>query len=367
MHTASVIAIALATSWLPASGLCAEPGAGAGYVPPAYSYIPETRYPENEYIEALVFVRFVVNEEGIPVEVKVLEDQGFHRGKFRYEALEHVKRVRFKPATRDGVPVKAGPVTIRVRFRQPGFDGAEGVRGEFRSELRKVEKLRQEKDYAGANVHAEWMLREKTTLQYEYLVLKAQLAQTSFEVGNHEAALQAAMEASRSNVSAAPLSLSNLRQPVPENKQSNYVLPRETVLYLLNLRMQLQVQSGQVVQALETYYELAGLEGKLKADDPRVEIADKLMTLLESGRPLSFKGAIRDEYWDHKLIYPRYTLRNVTGQLHQMHLHCREHYLESEYSGVAVWSVPEGAEDCTVEFFGDADSTFELVELPADD
>lgn len=366
MRTARVIAIALAAAWLPALGLCADSSAGSGFVGPVLSYSPEPRYPDDEVIEALVFVRFLISEEGIPDEVKVLEDRGFHTEKFRYEALEHVKRMRFTPATRDGVPVKYGPATMRVRFQQPGFDGVAGVTGEFRSELRKVEKLRQKKDYAGANFHAEWMLREKTVLQYEFLVLKAQLAQTNFEAGNYEAALQAAMEASRSKVNAAHLSLSNVRQPVPENKPDNYVLPKETVLYLLNLRMQLQVQNGQVVQALESYYELAGLEGKLKADDPRVEIADKLIELLESGRPLVFNGSVENEYWEHNLIYPRYTLRNVTGQLSKMHLHCRGNFQESAFSGVTVWTVPEGWEACVVEFYGDADSKFQLVELPAD-
>jgi len=368
MRTACVIAFALVATWLPAAGFCGDTDTDSdpGYVPATVTHVPTLSYPTNQMIEALVYVRFLVNEEGVPVEIEVQQDRGFHNEKFREAARKYVEEMRFSPATRDGIPVPWGPVVQPLNFSQPMLAGQVGVRDEFRYELSKVEKLLKNQDFAGANFHAEWMLREKTTLRYEFYVLKAQLAQTNFLAGNYDEALAAAVEASRRRQAPPTLTMENLRQPVPDNDESKYLLPKETVVYLLGLRMQLFAQRGEVTAAIESYNELAGLDRKLKPDDPRAQFAAKLVTLLESGRPLAFNAKMQQKYWPHELFYPRYLVRNLTGQLHETHLHCIGNSRESEYVPDTVWSVPDGWKHCVVEFYGDAGSTFELVELPAD-
>jgi TonB family protein len=76
------------------------------------------RYPEaarRAGIEGRVFVRFVVDEEGVPTEITVVRGIG---GGCDEAAVAAVRASRFRPGLEDGRPVKVGmslPVTFRLR------------------------------------------------------------------------------------------------------------------------------------------------------------------------------------------------------------------------------------------------------------
>lgn len=363
MRNTSWIAAILAATCLPASGICADAASETAFVPAKTISRPELKYPEKGEIEALVYVRLIVDTEGMPREVTVVEDRGFHNELFREHAKTFVEGMRFSPATRDGVPVQYGPVIQPVNYGWTPANGEKGIRQEFRNELKKVEKFLKNNDNAGAHFHAEWMLREKTVLQYEYAVLKAQLAQTHDAVGNVDEALAAAREAtSRKSVASTEF---KLRRPIIRVDEASYQLPKKLILYLLDLRMRLHARRGEAMEAIKTFQEIADLERKMQPDDPRAILAEKLIALLESGKPLAFPATVREEYWSHDLFHRSYTVTNVQGKLGDMHLHCRGHFLESVFTPDTVWSVPDGWDACVVEFYGDKGATFQLVELPA--
>lgn len=323
---------------------------------------PQLTAPEDEFREALVYVRFMVSPEGVPVEVAVEDDRGFHSEPFRKAALKYVRGMRFTPATVDGVPTLYGPLTQAIRFGLGLEKKEQGVTIEFRRELDKVASLMKKRDYAGAHFHAEWMLREKVTLGYEYAVLQAQLAQTLAADGRIEEALRAARGAtSRSGSGAARYKVG---EPPPRNNPDSYLLPKELVVYLLELRMRLHAQQGDLLDALNTYNELAGLDA-IKEGDSRKALVDKLVALLQNGDALLFNGKVTGEFWSHDLYHPQFTTQNVKGNLDKVHLHCRGGFKEFDYVPGETWNLPAGFEDCTVEFYGEPGATLELVEMPA--
>jgi hypothetical protein len=367
------IAIACAISMLPLASWSAEltkvvpdapPASPAtpAWKPASVTSRPKLSAPPDVFREAVVYVRFMVSPEGIPVEAAVQEERGFHSEPFRKEALKYVNGMRFSPATADGVPVLSGPLTQAIRFGLGLEKAQQGVTIEFRRELDKVAKLMKERDYAGAHFHAEWMLREKVTLGYEYAVLQAQLAQTLAADGRIEEALRAAIGATSRSGTDTPRF--RIGEPPPRNNPDSYLLPKDLVVYLLGLRMQLQAQRSDLLGALKTYNELAGLE-TLKEGDNRTALADRLVALLQSGDALLFRGEVTREFWSHDLYHPQFTTQNVKGILDIVHLHCRGGFRQFDFVPGEIWSLPPELQDCVVEFYGEPGATLELVEMPA--
>lgn len=333
------------------------------FSPPSIARRPALIVPDLSR-EALVYVRFLVSAEGRPVEMEVDLERGFHSPPFRQAALDYVRGMRFKPATRNGVPEIYGPVTQPFRFGIGLPKDEQGVTPEFRRELGKVQAFLKDEDYAGAQFHAEWMLSEKVKLGYEFAVLKAQLAQTLASVGRLDEALAAAKAAtSRSTSESAGY---RVGEPPARNDASNYLLPKQVVVPLLDLRMRLHAGRGELLAALKTYNELAGLE-PLPADHPLSVLSGQLVGLLQSGRPLGFPGEVpaKAQFWSHELFHRRFTTTDVKGSLGMVHLHCRGGFLEFPYEADTSWNVPEGWDKCVVEFYGEPGATLQLVELPA--
>lgn len=311
--------------------------------------------------DALVFVRFMVAADGKATEIEVLRDRGFHTEGHVAEAMKYVRAMRLNPARKDGVAVAYGPVIQHLEFRISSPQERTVTR-EFRTEFDKVEELLRKGDVAAANHHAEWMLREKVVRKYEFAVLQAQLARTHAASGNEREALAAVKLATSRVAGDAPGF--RLRAPVPVNDESKYLLPGNFLVSLLELRMNLQARSGDLVSALKTYNEMAGLT-TIKAEDAVAVLAEKLTVLLESGQSLSFAAEVTDEYWSHELFHPRFTVRNVKGRLGVIHLHCSGEFTTHTFTPDTAWSVPDGWEGCVVEFYGDRSATFELIELAA--
>lgn len=314
--------------------------------------------------EASVHLRLMVSPEGMPTDVSIVEDRGFHAEDFRREALRYVKGMRFNPATRNGLPVESGPLTQTINFLQLDYKGKEaGVFPEFREELDKFAPLMEAQDYAGAQAHAEWMLRERVKLRYEFAVLQAQLAQILSAAGKTEEALLAVANATSWRAGEPPGYRAG--QPPPPNNSDNYVLPRELVIYLLELRMRLAAQLGNLPGALQSFNELAGLETRIADEDPRKLLADKFSEMLESGKPLLFSGRLKTGSWAHVLYHPRFSVIKVEGRISRFQLYCRGERTQFENVVGKEWSLPQGWEGCTVEFYGEPGSSLELVEMPA--
>jgi len=106
------------------------------FVMPRRALVEPPRYPNNPRKrgeEGWVEVNFMVNPEGKPYEVTILDSMGHED--FRKEALKAVERWEFQPATYQGNPIDAG-MAMTLTFELEG--GAAGARAPFVRRFRVV-------------------------------------------------------------------------------------------------------------------------------------------------------------------------------------------------------------------------------------
>lgn len=345
-----------------------EPGSDTKATTPVYKSatvlsVPNVGWPAgNTNREALVYLRIVISTEGKVSDVELVEDRGFYNDDFVRAARSLAKSYRFRPATRDGKPVPQ-TVVLPIAYTRGGDDGkkwATGVTDEFRVEAQKVDNLFKKGDYAGADFHAQWMLKEKVRYGYEFAVLNSMLAQTHASIGDDYPALELAERATQRTTPT--IGKFALHQPVPPNNAANYLLPENVVVLLLELRMRIAARNGLLKRALEAYYELAGLVD-MTPDDPRVTTAAQLTAQLESAEPLAVRGRIEEGGWIYELNRRHFTLEEVKGSVDTLTLTCNGKHQELSYVPAGDWTVPADWEDCQIRVRGEAGTMFSLIEL----
>jgi protein TonB len=95
---------------------CAEPPPPPGAAVDMMRYYPERA--SRLGIEGSAMIRCMVTVEGLLTDCTVVAEQPTDAG-FGEAALNMSHLFKMKPATRDGVPVTAGPVSIPIRFQLP--------------------------------------------------------------------------------------------------------------------------------------------------------------------------------------------------------------------------------------------------------
>jgi serine/threonine-protein kinase len=89
-----------------------------GVIPPVADRSPPLQYPavaQRQRIEGTVELNVLVDERGVVLEVQVVS--GARTG-LKEAATENVRRRRYRPATKDGIPVKVW-MPVNVRFELP--------------------------------------------------------------------------------------------------------------------------------------------------------------------------------------------------------------------------------------------------------
>lgn len=311
--------------------------------------------------EAYVILEFDVLADGKVANVSLVDD-GFHEKRFVDAAIRALERSRWEPRRVDGVAVDSRG--MRKGFRFAISEMAPGITREFKDEATKVENLIKQGDYAGGEFHAQWMLAEKVTLNYEYALLQAQLAQTYAGLGRVEDAVRKVTRAVSRTDGPRPTFLQVLDTP-PPNKPSNYLLDKDLVVQLLGFRMRLLAAQGLALEALDAYYQLAGLE-RPAPGDPVSMLAAQLTAQVRGNGPIRAKIEMGPEGgWQQFLSRRKFVLEKVRGgSIRSLHLACESDYRELDYVPGEEWLVPEGWGLCKARIGADPGTTFEFVELP---
>jgi TonB family protein len=345
------------------AGVVAADGADSGppKVEPLKLLSRETpAWPGEINREAVVIIQFDVLATGKVANIHVA-DGGFHERRFVDAATNAVKRMKFEPRRIGASAVDTLGVTQLFKFSLG--DVKPGITQQFRYELEKVGKLLDKKDYEGANFHAEWMLSGVVKLNYEYAVLQAQLAETYAKVGRTRDAIANAW---RATARSAPLpEFFQVQESVPPNKASYYLLTKDLIVNLLELRMKLLARQGLYLEALQSYYELAGLV-ELKADDPRTLLAQQMTSIIQGS--LTMRGIVeigKEKMWRHHLSRRSFALDKVQGAIRNVGLRCSARELAYlEYMPGEARKTPTEWGMCSVLVEADPGTTFEVVEFP---
>lgn len=321
------------------------------------------QWPGEVDREAYVLLEFDVLADGKVANIIVV-DEGFHEKRFVNEAIKALERSQWEPQRINGVAVDTPGLRKGIRFGI--HDMQPGVTQDFHDEARKVDDLIRKGDYAGGEFHAEWMLAEKVTLNYEYALLQANLARAYAGQGKLEDAVRKVTKATARPDVRPPEFLRVLDVP-PPNKASSYLLDKELVVQLLGLRMHLLAAQGLALEALQAYYELAGLEPP-KPDDQVSVLAERLTAAVRGN------GAIRASIeigagggWQQHLSRRKFVLEKVRGgSISSLYLLCEGGSRQFNYVPGEEWSVPEGLGRCKARVGADPGTTFDFVELPAE-
>ncbi|MCC6633451.1 MAG: energy transducer TonB [Gammaproteobacteria bacterium] len=319
-------------------------------------------YPEPRDREALVYLRFTVTSRGEVLDPKV-DDGGFHDERFAAAAMRVLRRLRFSPATLEGTPVDYPGARIPIRFGLPNVGGGpiRAITPEFRAEAKKVQTLIESKDLSGAHFHAQWMLSERVKLAFEYAVLQSTLAYTHARAGN----VHRALVASRQVTAHTGMSLEKYRpgDPIPNVRSGDFLLTKEILDQMLNLRFVLAASQGFYLDALRAQADRQGL-GFVSPEDPSIEESKKMLAMLENA--LTLRAHVRigeDKTWSHDLWFHNFAIRALShGAIDGIHLACDGYNRSLSYMSDVEWTVPERWDDCTIHITGSPDAEFDILE-----
>jgi TonB family protein len=301
-------------------------------------------------------LRLTVSNNGSVTEVEVLE-RGFGSKEFIDSAIRYVKGYRFKPGTRDGVPVEQ--YVRQTFFFKSGTHPA--ISPQFVRESRKVAELIGSGDLAGGKFHAEWMLSEVVRTRYEQLTLQGTLAQTHARIGDYGRAIEALRSAT---LRTKPAPEFELHGKTPRNSAADYVLSdRNYIADLLELKLRLAARQGFALEGLKAFRELDGLV-KIKRDDPRAQIAARLAASLDGQADLVGIVQLSESgSWKHELYRRSFTLDQVDGVVKEIRLSCTEESRVLEYGQGLDWTVPKGWSNCVIFISGEPETHLRIVEF----
>jgi protein TonB len=130
---AAAAAVATTTTTLPPTTTLApttqaalKPGtlvnlSDAGVTPPVPEKAPSLQYPSRalrQRVEGTVELSILVDERGVVTDAQVVTSAGGRAG-LDEAAMENARKRKYRPATKDGVPVKVW-MPLRVQFKLPG-------------------------------------------------------------------------------------------------------------------------------------------------------------------------------------------------------------------------------------------------------
>jgi len=319
-------------------------------------------WPEFRIREGLVNIEFDLLANGKIANIRVA-DGGFYTKSLADAAIAAVRQYRIEPARLDGKPVDTYGITQPFNFFQP--DVKQGVTAAFLRELKKIEDLVSANELAGAEHHAQWMLSEKVTLRYEYAALHAKLAELYARKGALSDAAASAYRATRPYATAVG-SPSWIELPLPVTTSNRtYLLPKEVVVNLLDLRFRLLAKLNMYREALDAFYELAALV-EIRSSDPRKAQADEFLAKLSGAERLVAKMEIGQSRRSRQhLSRQSFTLDKVKGEVMTIKVDCLgQPSVKHDYVGGMDWMVPLDAEACAATVEGEPGATFDFVEYP---
>jgi hypothetical protein len=331
-------------------------------VEPLKIQVPAPEWPGAMGREAVVSLEFDVLADGSVSNIRV-SDEGFHEKRFVEASIRALKGARVTPRRINGEAVEVRGLRQRFLFGDP--EQQQGIHKDFQRELKKVEKLIRSGDIPAAEHQAQWMLSEKVRLRYEYAVLQSQLAVTYAENGNVYQAIRAARLATvRLTQDQQQLQFLQVLASIPPNSPSNYLLATFRVIDLLKLRMRLAASQGLLLEALQSYYELAGLV-RLEPDDPiMMQAKDWTAKILGNDPLVGKRELVGENTWIlHDLSRRRFRIVDTESADPAFSLQCSVSVDWLLPKTGDVYEIPAHWGNCKIMLRGKPGKKLEIVEL----
>jgi hypothetical protein len=315
--------------------------------------------------EGLIDVRLTVDADGRVSAVEMLG--GFYDDKFLQEALNGIKGSFFRHASAGETAVEWTQLDIRIIQR--GFFAAEAD-AVLNREFAELFAMMRDKRYAEAEAFALQLLTDKAELLFEYAHLQDQLALIYMATDRLHEALIASRNATAGTKAITPPSEGRaiFSNPGGDDYPDEF-LPQSQYVPALQRRVLLALATNQSGEALRSW-EMLKAKLRLSNDTSALDALEpKIGTLqqaLASEQTLAVPIRLVQGVWSFTLS-DRRTIgaTGLQGKIDFIDVNCEDATKRRlPFVNDNEWHVPESWGRCSLEFRGDDDSAFTLIEFP---
>jgi hypothetical protein len=313
--------------------------------------------------EGLIDVRLTVTADGTVTNVENLG--GFYDENFLKEAMQGITGTTFNPATEGEQPVQWTQFDMRILLR--GMFAA-GIKEERKQDYATLLEMISASRFEEAESFAMELLKEKTTLLFEYAYLQDQLATIYMDTGRLHEALVASRHATALTKPVVPVVRADSRMKFSDDFYPAEFLPAASYISALRKRVLIALASNQTGEALRSYellvpkVELTGDKTLLADLQPKI---DELKQALASDQQIGSVIKLVQGVW----IYPLSNRRTVgvtglQGKVDFLDIDCKGATKRRlPFQNESEWKIPESWGTCSLEFRGEPDSQFTMYEF----
>jgi hypothetical protein len=305
--------------------------------------------------DQLIVVDMTVKKDGSVGDVDVVT--GFFDEEYRAHAVLALGRMRFQPATSDGVPVDyygwRFVLTSRSTFMTTTHPG-------FQSEYAKVDALSQAGNYAAAEAEVQDLIKHKITTVFEYAFLNEALVPLYIKLDRPYDALRASRNATlrSGHMEAEYFAGSRIKANDPNWP---YFLPKDLLVKALRQRFAVAASLERFGEASATYDELRSLDD-LADDDPIALRAKDLERRNRSPEPLLVHGKIEQGQWEFSPTRRLLSIQAAPGAIHTVDINCHVHKESVSFDPAHDLRLPPPWGACRLAFAGDEGTDIQLKE-----
>ncbi|MBT1449805.1 TonB family protein [Glaciecola sp. XM2] len=317
------------------------------FTPPEVLERPRMRFPTEALrngAEGWVQMSYVIDEEGKVVD-PVVEDFSGHRA-FRSSALRALKNTRYTPAMKDGKPTEVCHQSIRFDFT---IGGATGATRSFVYQYKKAEDLFQNGDIEAAEVLVEKMRDNKNRNRYENAWL-----------WNLDALIAAKKDDQVRIARSLSRAISSSRSHDEEHKTFSDD-------YKANLYQRLFVARTNLKQyalALQTYDDIKSLPNSDELIKPLQPMLAHIEEVSASDKNIAVAITLdEDDQYFHRLLRNKFAFADIQGELETVEVRCETRREKFTIAEDHIWTIPKSWGNCQVFIQGEAQTTFNLVEV----
>ena len=305
--------------------------------------LPKYPYTQlNSGEEGWVVVNFMVDEDGNTFEPMVLDSMG--TAGFEKQALRALKDTKFTPATLSGKPVTSSHM-FRYSFMIENHPHAasQAFVHRYRLFISHLEKGNQEETAKFLSQLESWG------------------AKSLYE----EAFLNLAKFNYARRYDSPESQLKYLTRALYFDDESTFetFLPKKSARELWPLLFVLQVKNNRFAEALETFKVIQKI-GNNKAVQKLASAKKQIESLQKDNTRYKIAGKT-DEYgyWSITLYKDEFYLDKVSSTINEIKLRCEKKFVFFKYTANMKYKVPDEYGECSMAVTGDANTTFELVQL----
>lgn len=307
----------------------------------------EPKYPRTAALrnsEGWVQMSFVVDVNG-NVQYPVIEDFGGD-SIFKKAALNAISEWTFTPAMKDGKPTEQCHQKVQFEFTMSGQTGASR---RFVREYKKTIAAIEAQDYSEAQSLIGDLHKSDELNRYENAWLWSVDATLAKDLGD-----------TRREMASINRTLSSAKS----HEKDKATFDDSYMSYLHSRLFILQASSNQFGSALETVEAIKQLPDAQARYQAIENTVAKIHEVLSSDEHIYIDILLADSgQYFHSLARNKFAFSGIDGQVNTVEVRCESRREVFTVAEDFVWTIPEAWGKCRVLVKGDANTTFDLVEI----